>query len=67
MPDERKPFGGLTPEEIDHIAERAAERALQHVYAEVGQSLLRKLAWLVGIVAIGGLMWLTGKGTISLQ
>ncbi|MBI3636472.1 MAG: hypothetical protein HY216_09730 [Candidatus Rokubacteria bacterium] len=31
----------LTEEQIDQIAERAAERALQIVYAEVGKSVLR--------------------------
>jgi hypothetical protein len=65
MTDERKPFGGLTEAEIDAIAERAAKRALQQVYAEVGQSVLRKLAWLIGTVIIGLALWLAGKGALQ--
>ena len=66
MADERKPFSGLTEAEIDAIAERAAKRALEQVYAEVGQSVLRKIAWIVGLVAIASLMWLAGKGSVTL-
>ncbi|HEX7075079.1 MAG TPA: hypothetical protein VF226_13640 [Hyphomicrobiaceae bacterium] len=49
-------------QEIDAIAERAAQKALQIVYAEVGKSVLRKAAWLAGAVVIGLAMWLAGKG-----
>lgn len=43
MSQERLPFGGLTEMELDAIAERAAKKAFQIVYAEVGQSVLKKL------------------------
>ncbi len=52
----------LTDQQIDEIAERAAQKALQIVYAEVGKSVLKKLAWLVGAVVVGAALWLTGKG-----
>jgi hypothetical protein len=52
----------LTEEQIDAIAERAAQKALQIVYAEVGKSVLKKAAWLAGAVVIGLAMWLAGKG-----
>lgn len=52
----------LTEAQIDAIADRAARKALAIVYAEVGQSVLRKLAWLVGAVILGAAMWLAGKG-----
>ncbi len=38
----------LTDEQIEAIAERAAEVALNKVYTEVGKSVLKKLAWLAG-------------------
>jgi hypothetical protein len=41
----------LTESQIDEIAEKAARRALQIVYAEIGQNVLRRLAWLVGLVS----------------
>jgi len=54
----------LTEEQIDHIAERAAERALEIVYAEVGKNVLKKLAWLVGAVIVGLALWLAGKNNL---
>ena len=61
----REPFAGLTDAEIDSIAERAAKKALQSVYAEVGQSVLRKLAWLTGAVVLGLFVWLAGEKVIK--
>ena len=51
----------LTEEQMDAIAEKAARKALQIVYAEVGQSVLKKLAWLLGVATVAGLMFLAGK------
>ena len=42
----------LTPEQIDLIAERAAEVALQKVYAQIGKSIVTKLLWIVGAAAL---------------
>ena len=64
---ERAPFGGLTDAEIDAIAERAAKKALQSVYAEVGRSVLKKIAWLAGVVVLGLAMWLIGKDAFPLK
>lgn len=63
----RQPFAGLTESELDAIAERAAKKALQSVYAEVGKSVLRKAAWLTGLVVIGLALWLIGKDSLPLK
>jgi tetrahydromethanopterin S-methyltransferase subunit G len=54
----------LTESQIDEIAEKAARRALQIVYAEIGQNVLRRLAWLVGLVVVGLALWLAGKNAL---
>jgi len=54
----------LTDAQIEAIAERAAEVALNKVYADVGKSVLKKIAWLVGVVVIGLAMWLAGNGNL---
>jgi hypothetical protein len=54
----------LTDSQIDAIAEKAARRALQIVYAEVGQGVLKKLAWLVGLCVVGAALWLAGKNSL---
>lgn len=56
----------LSEESIEVIAERAAEKAVQKItsrfYQEVGKSVLQKLAWITGVVAVGLYMWIQGRG-----
>lgn len=54
----------LTDDQIEAIAERAAEVALNKVYTEVGKSVLKKLAWLAGAAVIGLAMWLAGHNSL---
>lgn len=60
----------LTEDDIDEIAEKAAEKAIQkmtaHVYQEVGRSLISRFLWLVGAVFIGFATWLHTKGGFHL-
>ena len=55
----------LTEEEVDHIAEKAAKKALDLVYQEVGKSVVRKVAWAAGVVFLGLLTWLSAKGFLK--
>lgn len=64
---ERQPFAGLTEAEIDAIATRAAKKALESVYAEVGKSVLKKLAWLAGVAVLGLALWLIGKDSLPIK
>lgn len=64
----------MTPEEIheyidsridarmEQIADLAAKKALEKVYAEVGLGILRKISWFVGVLIIALLSWMAGKG-----
>ena len=54
----------LTDAQIEAIAERAAEVALNKVYAEVGKNVLKKLAWLTGAAVIGLALWLAGNQSL---
>jgi len=60
----------LTDQQIDEIvekaAEKAADRALEKIYAEVGKNVLRKLAWLIGLVVVSLAIWLAGKNSLKL-
>lgn len=64
--DARIPFGGLNPSELDVIAEKAAKKALEHVYSEIGKSVVRKVVWLIGIVVFSVLLWLAGKNALRM-
>lgn len=56
----------LTDIQIEAIAEKAAEKAVAkitaHVYQNVGKSVLEKMFWVVGAVAIMLYFWLSSKG-----
>jgi len=52
----------LTADQMNHIAELAAEKALDKVYTQVGKGVLRKTAWVIGLGVISLLMYLGSKG-----
>jgi hypothetical protein len=58
----------LTEDQIEEIAERAAERAMakltDHMYKQVGKSVVSKLFWLVGVISVGLYLWLKQKGLV---
>jgi hypothetical protein len=43
----------LTEDDIERIAEKAAERALEKVYGQIGKSLVTKVLWIVGALGLG--------------
>lgn len=59
----------LTEEEIEEIAEKAATKAIAkletHLYTTVGRSVLNKLAYVVGAVAVAAYFYLQSKGLIK--
>jgi len=54
----------LTDQQIDHIAEKAAEVAFKKIYEEVGCSVVKKIFWIVGVAALGLMFWMNGNGTL---
>lgn len=59
-----KQEGMLSEAEIEMIAERAAEKALEKVYTEIGRSVTKKILWAIGAATLGMLAWLGGSGHI---
>ena len=53
---------------LEKIAEKAAEKAIKkltnHVYQEVGRSVLSKFVYIVGACSIGLYLWLKSKGVL---
>jgi transposase len=68
MPQDLHTPSVLTEEQIEEIAERAAERAMQkltdHMYKQVGKSVVSKLFWIVGVISVGLYLWLKQKGLV---
>lgn len=62
---EFEPSMQLSSEQIDIIAERAAEKAIEKVYIEIGRNVVRKVFYLIGVGTIGLLVWLGSTGRLS--
>lgn len=58
----------LDDSELEKIAERAAEKAIEkltnHVYQEVGKSVISKFVYIVGACSVGLYLWMKSKGVI---
>lgn len=54
----------LTEAQIDAIAEKAAAKALEKVYSEVGKSVVTKIMWIIGVGSLGLLFWLASIGEL---
>ena len=55
----------LTDLEVDAIAERAAQKAIIKVYEQIGRSVAEKIFWFIGVVVVGMLLLVAGKGVIA--
>lgn len=56
----------LTEDQIEQIAELAAEKAISkltdHAYKAVGKSIVEKLFYIVGVLSVALYLWLKEKG-----
>lgn len=55
----------LTDEQIEKIAEKAAEVAFRRIYEQVGKSVIHKVYWFVGAGVIALMYWLAGNGNLK--
>ena len=65
---ERMAHAHLTEDQIDDIAEKAAEKAIEKltgdVYKAVGKSVVSKFLWIVGASAVGVWIWAKKNGLV---
>lgn len=66
---DRRKVLALTDQQVEDIAARAAEIAIERmtseVYRTVGRTILHKLAWVLGAAAVGAAAWAASKGWIK--
>ncbi len=59
----------LTETQFERIAERAAQLAVDKLmdqgFKAVGKTVVEKLFWIVGVLALGLYMWLQAKGLVK--
>lgn len=62
-------FGQLSEDQLEEIAERAAEKAIakltQDLYTSIGKAVLTKVIWSVGVAWAALIIWLNAKGLIK--
>ena len=64
--EERRHVLSLSEEQLDEIAQRAANRAFEMIYQEIGRGVIKRLYWGVGVTVVAVLMWL-GANHVRLQ
>jgi hypothetical protein len=55
----------LTEAEIEHIAERAADKAIEKVYSQIGKSVAQKIIWIIGVATVGVFMFVSGREVLK--
>lgn len=59
----------LSEEQIDAIAEKAAQKAVasltDHVYKQVGKGVINKFVFVVGVLAVALYLWAQGHGYLG--
>lgn len=61
----------LSEDQIEEIAERAAEKAIKKakddLYKDVGETVVGKFKWMVGLIVVGTFVWMVSHGWITLK
>lgn len=61
---ERRNSIQLTAEQLEQVAELAAEKAIERVYTEIGKNVVHKALWVLGAGALALFAWLKGAGKL---
>ena len=62
--EERRKTVELSDDQIERIAERAAEVALSKVYQQIGKSVVQKILWVIGAASLAFFAWMNGSGKV---
>jgi hypothetical protein len=58
-------YGPLTQRQAENIADLAARRAQERMYAEIGRSVVAKALYTIGAACIAAAAWLNGWFSIG--
>lgn len=68
---ERRSNVQLTEEQIEEIAETAAKKAVEKLthafYKEIGKTVVEKFLLIIGVISVGVMFWMAGRGYISMD
>ncbi len=55
----------VTDANLERIAERAKDLALEQVYADIGKGIVKRFLWLLGLGGSALAVWLAAHGLIK--
>jgi hypothetical protein len=55
----------LTDEQLEILVEKVTEKVIENVYISIGQNVVKKFFWIIGISTGVLLAWLAGNGHIK--
>jgi hypothetical protein len=55
----------LTDEQLELLVEKVTEKVIENVYISIGQNVVKKFFWIIGISTGVLLAWLAGNGHIK--
>lgn len=62
--DPKNPILPLSDAQIEHLVEKVTERVIENVYISIGQSVVKKFFWIVGLGALSLITYLAGSGKL---
>lgn len=60
-----KPPLPLSNDQIEHLVEKVTERVIENVYISIGQSVVKKFFWVIGLGALSLVTYLAGTGQLK--
>lgn len=63
--DPKTPQLPLSDAQIEHLVERVTERVIENVYIGIGQSVVKKFFWIVGLGTLSLVTYLASTGQIK--
>lgn len=61
----QNPQSPLTDEQIEDLVEKVTEKVIQNVYISIGESIVKKFFWVVGLGALSLITYLAGSGQLK--
>ena len=55
----------LSDAQIEHLVERVTERVIENVYISIGQSVVKKFFWIVGLGTLSLVTYLASVGQLK--
>ena len=67
MSNEERRIVRLSEEQLEYIIKGVKKQAMDEIYADIGKGVVRRILWVLGLIAAGLLGYLAAKGHIQIK